>query len=427
MLRLLFPGALTVAALLAGLPVSAQNFGSPVDRKQITLVRKLPPAGHLSGSSFAVRVAGANVPPDIAINLKSTLEALLVKDEPRLRSVEEKEHPDALILCQITGYDQPPAQTVQESTVAFNKKGGPLQNQPMTRVRAEMKIAFQAQDTRAGKSIAADTIATRFDREFAVQTAQQQNSSTAKLTHILGGHIPTVPGIGSHATSQADADDKPPTPLELHQRMVDDAAQQIASLLVNTSEEVSVLLARGGGLDDADTLIQQKLYTRALESLETMTPFSAADADAYRIYNLGVVNEALAYQADDVNRARKYLGEASIDYGKALDAKQNERQFLGPQTRIDTALAHYKVLSEEKTPIVTVATAAAATPAEDALTNSDVIGMVQAKLDQANILDTIQHSSSVRFDVSAKGQIDLAKAGVNGAIIAAMKQKARGQ
>jgi len=48
------------------------------------------------------------------------------------------------------------------------------------------------------------------------------------------------------------------------------------------------------------------------------------------------------------------------------------------------------------------------------------------KLDQANIIDTIQHSTA-KFDLSAKGQVDLAKAGVNGQIIAAMKAKARGQ
>jgi hypothetical protein len=73
------------------------------------------------------------------------------------------------------------------------------------------------------------------------------------------------------------------------------------------------------------------------------------------------------------------------------------------------------------------ATAATAGPAADALTNADVIAMVAAKLDQGNIIDTIKTSSAVKFDLSAKGQIDLAKGNVNGQIIAAMKQKARGQ
>jgi hypothetical protein len=73
------------------------------------------------------------------------------------------------------------------------------------------------------------------------------------------------------------------------------------------------------------------------------------------------------------------------------------------------------------------ATAAASAPAADALTNADVISMVGAKLDEANIIDTIKTSAAVNFDLSAKGQIDLAKGNVNGRIIAAMKLKARGQ
>jgi hypothetical protein len=51
--------------------------------------------------------------------------------------------------------------------------------------------------------------------------------------------------------------------------------------------------------------------------------------------------------------------------------------------------------------------------------------MVSAKLDEANILDTIKQASAVNFDLSAHGQIDLAKANVNGRIITAMKQRAR--
>jgi hypothetical protein len=207
---------------------------------------------------------------------------------------------------------------------------------------------------------------------------------------------------------------------------VQETAFDIASRMVNTTEEVPVMLARGPGLDDANRLMEQKLWTRALEQLETMKPFDRPEDDAYRLYELGVVNEALAYQAEDIPKARKYLEEAAIDYGKAIDAKQAEKYFLEPQTRIDTALAHYKVLGDRA---IAASAAASAAPAaaSDAMTNDDVIAMVAAKLDEANILDTIQHAGAVKFDVSPRGQIDLAKAGVNGRIITAMKDKARAQ
>ncbi len=101
-----------------------------------------------------------------------------------------------------------------------------------------------------------------------------------------------------------------------------------------------------------------------------------------------MVNEALGYDAEDVIKARKYLQEASIDYGKAIDAKPSEKNFLQPQTRIDTALAHYKTLGDRMAVAAKTQSVAAAGPPADALTNADVIAMVGAKLDEANILDT---------------------------------------
>jgi hypothetical protein len=228
----------------------------------------------------------------------------------------------------------------------------------------------------------------------------------------------------------------------LHNRLIQEAAQQIAAHLVNTTEQVDVYLAKGGGLDQADKLMEEKLWTRALEQLETMKPFASPDEDAYRLYDLGVVNEALAYQSEDLQKARKDLQEASIDYGKAIDGKPIEKYFLEPQNRIDTALAHYKVLGDQKAPAESSAAAtstrsvstsstttkAAPGPAaalSDALTNEQVISMVSAGMDDANILDTIQHAKAVNFDLSVQGQVDLSKNKVSGRIITAMKARAR--
>jgi hypothetical protein len=186
--------------------------------------------------------------------------------------------------------------------------------------------------------------------------------------------------------------------------------------------------------------MESKLWTRALEQLETMKPFAKPEDDAYRRYDLGVVNEALAYQAEDIQKARKYLQEASIDYGKAIDAKPTEKYFLQPQTRIDTALAHYKMLGEEKTADASAArtdtpahasavappgTAAASGAASGAVTNDQVISMVAAGMDDGNIIDTIQHAKSVNFDLSVEGQVELSKNKVSGRVITAMKTRAR--
>jgi hypothetical protein len=392
----------------------AQNFGNSFQRKKIVLVRKLPPTGHIEGTSVRVEVSGAA--PDVTAGFQSTLESLLVSNDARLRI--EKDRPDAVISCRITSYSQPPAQRVTESSLSLAKKGGPITNEAMMELTGLLTVSFQAQDVRSRKSIGGDTVSAKFDQEYPVPNPAAKPSTVSGL--LGAAHMPKFPGksIAGHD------EERQPTPDELRTRLLNDAGLQIASRLVNTTESVDVLLARGGSLDQANTLMEQKLWTRALEALETMTPFSQPEDDAYRLYNLGVANEALGYQADDVVKARKYLQEASVDYGKAIDAKPAEKNFLQPQIRIDSALAHYKRLGDLQVASAKTASSTSAAAA-DALTNKDVISMISAKLDEANVIDTVQHATAVNFDLTPKGQIDLAKANVNGRIIAAMKQRAR--
>jgi hypothetical protein len=69
---------------------------------------------------------------------------------------------------------------------------------------------------------------------------------------------------------------------------------------------------------------------------------------------------------------------------------------------------------------------AAPAAAPGALTNKDVIDMVAAHMDDANILDNIQNARDVDFDISVKAQIALKNAGVKPDILMAMKDRARG-
>jgi hypothetical protein len=417
LIGLCLAGAVRIAA--------AQNFGSlVVNRKKIVLVRKLPPTGHIEGVTFNVVVTlPAGMQADVGTDLQSTLESLLIRSDSRLRS--EDTHPETTIACHVTSYAQPQPQQTSQAALTPGAKNGSLQNQPMERVTGVLTVSFQARD-RAGHSLAADNVTAKFDQEYTASGAQQ-------------GIVHSVTHTVSHLTKGGADDDTPPTAVELHNRLIQDAAQQIAAHLVNTTEQVEVYLAKGGGLDQADKLIEQKLWSRALEQLETMKPFPTPEDDAYRLYDLGVVNEAMAYSAEDLQKARKELQEASIDYGKAIDGKPTEKYFLQPQTRIDTALAHYKLLGDQKTAAASSAastssmahtsastkSASGAAPADDALTNDQVISMSAAKLDEANIIDTIQHAKSVNFDLSPQGQVDLAKSNVSGKIIAAMKARAR--
>lgn len=426
----------TVAAVLGSLALTpilfGQNFGSAFTKKKIVLERKLPPTGHVDGTGIKVVVNAVGVQGDIAPALKSDLENILLRNDPRLHT--EEAHPDTIITCTVTSYAQPaPVRTAQQG-VSFDKKK-PAAPQYMERVTATITVGFKAA-SRSGHSIAADNVKANYDREFNVTSNTGQSTSvTNSIFHSIGsaaGHV--------KPSSPEQQEDTPPTPIELHDRLIQDAAMQIASHLVNTSEQVTVNLARGGALDEPNKLLEGKLYSRALEALEVTPPFPTPEEDSYRLYNIGVANEALAYSSEDVNKARTYLQQAAINYGKAIDAKPTEKYFLEPQNRIDTALAHYKALSEDaKSSHAEVATHAppatsAASPSaggapagspSDALTNDQVIEMVSAHMDEANIIDNIQHAPDVQFDLSVQGQVYLSQHGVNGHVLTAMKTRAR--
>lgn len=426
------------AALLLPVVASGQNFGSSLSltRKKIVLERKLPPTGHIEGTGIKVVVNGVGVAADVTATLKSTLEDILLRNDPRLRS--EDVHPDTIITCTITSYAQPTPTRTQQSTVSLDKKK-PAQPQYNERVTGTLTAGFKAA-SRNGHSLAAENVKANYDREFSVAANGTTNANTgltSSIFHSVSSATSRVTKGGNNA-----AEEQPPTALELRDELIKDAAMQIASNLVNTNEQVTVNLARGAGLDEPVKLMENKLYSRALEGLETMQPFPSPEEDAYRVYDVGVANEALAYSAEDVNKARTFLQQAAINYGKAIDAKPTEKNFLEPQNRIDTALAHYKALSEQsREPVVESASTrstpsrtvsdtstahAAADPPADAMTNDQVIEMIAARIDEANIIDNIQHAPEVRFDLSVQGQVYLSQHGVNGRVLSAMKARERG-
>jgi hypothetical protein len=327
-----------------------------------------------------------------------------------------------------------PVRTAQQ-TVSLNKKK-PASPQYMERVTGTLTVGFKAA-SRSGHSLAADNVKANYDREFNV------SSNTGASTGLTSSIFHSVSSAAGHVAKPGEQEDAPPTPIELHDRLIQDAAMQIASHLVNTTEQVTVNLARGGALDEPNKLLENKLYSRALETLEVTPPFSTPDEDSYRLYNIGVANEALAYSSEDISKARTYLQQAAINYGKAIDAKPTEKYFLEPQNRIDTALAHYKVLSDDaKSSHVQTASSAhtaptksatspsapvsaPADPPADAMTNDQVIEMVAARIDEGNIIDNIQHAPDVHFDLSVQGQVYLSQHGVNGHVLTAMKTRAR--
>jgi hypothetical protein len=324
--------------LLAGsVEAAAQSFGLPLMKSKTILQRKLPALVQLPAGTVNIIVTAHAGQEELKEDFRSMLGSELLKEDPRLSVADDRG--DTTITCMITAFDHPPATTSTRPGVQTGKTAAsPV---TYTRVTGMMRVSFQTH-TRNGRNIGSDNITSKYDEEF----DSSGNSLSGGITHAFKNSINRVKGGKSEEMN-------PPTDAELLSKLIDGAVRQIVVELVNTRETVEVLLAKGKGpMDEGVKYAEGGLWTRALEVWETAPALPRPVEDAYRLYDIGVANEALAYASDDdYKTATKYLDEAAIDYGKAIDSNPAEKYFIEPQKRIESALAHYHKLEEEaKTP-----------------------------------------------------------------------------
>jgi hypothetical protein len=448
------------AAHFGGLTVGTRAQGFGLSKKTVKLQRKMPATVHLPGPGFDVQVnAHDSNNADAARMLTDLLTTELQKYDKKLQV--KPTSPDELIHCTIMTFQIPPPVVFTRNEVVLQKGQSLEQPRQFYKVTGSVSVSYQAKDGQA-RVLDSDGITANYSQEFEAGTNQATGESLgAKVTNPFK----------RLAGKKTDESYGAPSPIELRQLLLSRAASQIASRLVNTDETLDVPLARGK-LDEANNLAEKGLWERYLETLETMTPLPKTTEDAYRLYDIGVAYEALAYQSEDKNATQKFLEKAAINYGKAIDANPGEKLFAEPQNRIETAVSHYKRLqggatmeakadaappAKSSTPSkaantgaasrsVTVgstkppanaaaalapgapaskASAKAPVPAAPALTNAQVIKMAKAGVDEDNIVATIHGATSVQFDLSPDGLVDLASNGVKGKIVMAMRERAK--
>jgi len=447
--------AAVLAVAAVALPVQAQNFGMMM-KTRVTLQRRLPALVQLPGKTIRVRVTSAHQNTDvISTDLQSQLTTELLKNDRTLQ--EDENNPAVTISCQITSYAHPEP-TVTQRNVPTTSATGKTTMQPasFTRITGSLNVAFQVK-TSGGRAVASDNVAVNYDQEF--------NAAGDNTSHgILGAMGSSLHRLkGSKGTDAQE--NGPPTEPELRAKLLTMAVQKMAAQIVNTDETIEVFLAKKSGpIDEGDKQAEAGLWQRALETYETAKPMSKKEDDAYRLYNIGVANEALGYAAEDSKSAMKFLDEAAINYGKAVDDKPSEKYFLEPQKRIETAIAHYRKLEEARnapppppppapdvasapavkrtstktkstTPKGTTPNSAASadgslqasghgTVATHALTDSQVIALVKNGVDDDTITQTVRNAKAVNFDLSAAGRQRLTAGGVSPAVVSAMKARA---
>lgn len=473
--------ALSILVLLTGFSAivpsaGAQGFGA-LTKKTIKLKRKMPAIVHLPGPGFDIQVTARDTRNvDAAQMLTDLLTTELQKYDKNLQA--KKTAADEVIRCTIMELQIPPPTPYIRNEVVLQKGHSLEEPRQYYKVTGSLSLTYQAKDGQM-RILDSDSITARYSQEFEGGTNQATGESIqSKITNPFKR-------LAGKKTEETFG---PPNPIELRQILMRRAVSQLVSRLVNTDETLEIPLARGK-LDEANNLAEKGLWSRYLESLETMTPLSSATDDSYRLYNIGVAYEALGYQSEDKTATEKFLEKAAINYGKAIDANPSEKQFAEPQNRIETAVAHYKKIQagatltakSEAAPTPAPASAGDSTPAAVSapaakgpaksataasgtrsaaaatgkppgsaagvssagaanqsssnskaqasnappLTNAQIIKMAKAGVAEDNIIAAIHDATSVQFDLSPDGLVDLASNGVKGKIVSAMQERAK--
>ena len=321
--RFAFGGGLIAA--LAGTLLGDPGFGS-LHKRKIDLSIRQPAAVRLANTSFAVTGSFANqayLP--VQESLTATLETELLGNEHTLVKKPPVEAEWVLGL-RVTGYALPPPQqradNVGKNAVTYNHWNGSLH------------VSYQVLD-RAGRVHDAGNVEYNYDKEF---------PAGAKSGSNVFQKIP-VPGV----KKQPGQSEVPQTVEDVKQILIQEVVKQIAAKLGNTKQTLEVQVAGGDDhLNRAADFMEKRLWSRALDELQKMPEYPRPENEAYRQYDLGLVHEAMSYDAASFNEQRENLFSAAEYYDKALEMNEKEKYFIDTVARMKEAIARYKAFEGQK-------------------------------------------------------------------------------
>lgn len=402
--------ALTVSAVPPA--VAKEGFGR-LTKKATPLTRVNPPVVFLMGNRFAVQVKANDPAHDaLAQRIRSQLESELISRDSRL--AVDRDRPEVLIEVDVLQNDLGERWENREMTERYkageDEKGKAIYKTRLVNVKFKIvnysfAAAFKVIDAVRGGSLHADTIPHTFKGSFAE-------------------------GTGA------------PEGFNLESTAVNTLVEGLARRITPSREVLSVLLPKGS-LEALGNLADAGQWSRYLEALEKMQSFATAADESYRQYALGVAYEAMGYAADEPAMTLRYLEQASVYYGQAIETNPGEKYFSKsydslfsdktappPLERVQNAIVSYRRLEDFKNnyaaQLSKSAEGAKDAAASDSQTmdNAAVIRMVRAGLEKDIILKAINDAPARKFDTSPQGLIQLAEAKVDKAIILHIQQVA---
>jgi hypothetical protein len=234
----------------------------------------------------------------------------------------------------------------------------------------------------------------------------------------------------------------PPSRDAIEDQLIDNAVRKAAGRVSPGRDPIRVLLARSDDVDRLNGLAQSRRWQDWLEALTAVRPNSNAKRDSYRLHNLAVANEAIAYEATALEEQAARLREASRFIMQAGTQNPDEKYIAESQARIHSGNGNYARLAElydeaKSMPLTSPTTSrpspagarSAAPPAPASasatLTNKDVVDLKAAGLDDENLIAAINDAKAVNFDLTPAGLKALLSSKVSNRVISAMRARSQ--
>lgn len=339
-------GILSTHAALWGDP----GFGS-LRKKRISLPVRQPAAIRLSNTSIAF-TGSASSPAYARVqeSLLTTLATEMLANEPTLVKKASPAEAEWVLGLRVTAFSvtQP-----QERADSAGQNGAAY-----TRWTGSIRVAYQVLD-HAGRSHDAGNVEYNYDKE---------QVGGVKIGKVSLTRVP-LPGRKKSA-----ADREPHTTEDFQKILVDEVVKQIAEKLGNTKKTIEAEIAVGDEhLNRVADLMESRLWSRALDELDKTPEFPKPESEAYRQYDLGLVHEAIGYDAKVFKDQQKDLFAAEEFYDKALELNRKEKYFVTAVARIKDSMARYKAfegMQREEAKQQTQRVAAPAVTAQNGVTSA---------------------------------------------------------
>ncbi|HUI80701.1 MAG TPA: hypothetical protein VLY24_22405 [Bryobacteraceae bacterium] len=332
-----------------GLPILGQaqgfgGFGSVLGKKkEATLTLKLPAAVNLNQKRIKVvaSVAREGIPKDLVPILKTKLVTAIQKDP---RFILDDRNPETELGFTITNY-------YVEGRNYPATKDSPA----YTLFSGKIEASYQALEVGTEAPLDSENLS------FIISP-----SGPEKPTGIKG----LLPGSRPAAGTKSGGSEN-----EARDALIEGLVTVMSQRATPHEENIMVPLP-GGKLEPLSSLAMSQRWPKLLEDAEKTDALPKTEDDSYRLYLIGLANEALAYQdandAEESEKARRgdvtsekakqalaqedkdfteastYLDKAAKAYKDAMQAKPSEKDYRAPDARIEQAVRLYATISRHK-------------------------------------------------------------------------------